>query len=88
MQVEQLLPVILYLLLYILIIAVTIFIIRCIYLLKKVDQLVDDMNYKMRTLNGVFEVIETSTDTIKQTSNKIIKFIVSTVKKIFRKDEE
>lgn len=77
------------LLLYVdLIILVIIFIIlgiKLIRTLKKVDNVIDDVNGKMNKVNGVFEIIDRTADYASSISDKIIGAISSFVNVLFRK---
>ena len=58
-----------------LIVLVVIFIIlgiKLIKTLKKVDEVIDDVNGKMDKVNGVFEIIDKTTDFASSISDKII----------------
>ena len=51
--------------------------------LKKVDKVVDDVENKVGKLDGVFSIIDKSTDAVSLVSDKIIDFVSSAVMKIF-----
>ena len=59
---NDLFPVILYILLIILVVVLIVFVIRLIKTLGKVDKVVDDVNRKVTKLDGVFNIIDTSTN--------------------------
>ena len=75
-------PVILYTLGAILLI-VLILCLKVIGTLKKVDKVVDDVENKVGKLDGVFSIIDKSTDAVSLVSDKIIDFVSSAVMKIF-----
>lgn len=78
-------PVILYFLGTILLIVLIILCIKIMGTLKKVDQVVDDLNTKVGKLDGVFNIIDRSTDVVSSISDKIIDTISSAVSKLFSK---
>lgn len=51
--------------------------------LKKVDQVVDDVNVKVGKLDGIFNIIDRSTDAISTVSDKVIDFISGAISKLF-----
>lgn len=86
---KDMLPVILYVLLTILIVVLIIFVIRLIKTLGKVDKVVDDVNRKVSKLDGVFNIIDTTTDTLALVSDKITDFAVNKIAHLFsRKKKE
>ena len=76
-------PVILYTLGAILLIVLIILCLKVIGTLKKVDKVVDDVENKVGKLDGVFSIIDKSTDAVSLVSDKIIDFVSSAVMKIF-----
>lgn len=76
-------PVILYTLGAILLIVLIILCLKVIGTLKKVDKVVDDVENKVGKLDGVFSIIDKSTDAVSLVSDKIIDFVSSSVMKIF-----
>lgn len=89
---KSILPVILYVLLAILIVVLIVFVIRLIKTLGKVDKVVDDVNHKVGKLDGVFNIIDTTTDTLALFTDKITDFAVNKISNIFthkkRKEEK
>lgn len=88
MTVNELLPIILYLLLSILIVVLIIFVIRLIKTLGKVDKVVDDVNIKVTKLDGVFNIIDTTTDTLALLSDKLANFAVNKLGNLFTKKKK
>ena len=80
-------PVILYTLGAILLIVLIILCLKVIGTLKKVDKVVDDVENKVGKLDGVFSIIDKSTDAVSLVSDKIIDFVSSAVMKIFSRKE-
>ena len=71
-----------------LIVLVVIFIIlgiKLIKTLKKVDGVIDDVNIKMNKVNGVFEIIDKTTDYAATISDKIIGALSKFVNSLFKK---
>ena len=61
---NEVFPIILYILGSILLIVLIVFVVRMMETLKKLDSAIDDYNEKSKKLNGVFDLIDTTTDTI------------------------
>lgn len=85
---NDLFPVILYFLLIILVIVLIVLVGRVIGTLKKVDQVVDDVNRKVNKLDGLFEVIDNATDTLSIMSNRIVSIITNGIDKLFTKKKK
>ena len=85
---QALFPVILYFLLIILVVVLIVLAVRLIETLKKVDMVVDDVNRKVHKLNGLFEVIDSATDTLSIISNRIVGIITSSIDKMFTKKKK
>jgi len=89
---NELLYVVLFLLLIILVIILIVFGIKLIKTLKKVDNVIDDVNIKMNKVNGVFEIIDKTADYASTISDKIIgsisKFVNMLLKKKKGNDED
>ncbi|MEG1647274.1 MAG: hypothetical protein RR325_00725 [Bacilli bacterium] len=83
--INELLPVILYILLTILVIVLIVFVIRLIKTLSKVDKVVDDVNRKVSKLDGVFNIIDTTTDTLSLISDKVTNFVINKIGMLFTK---
>lgn len=62
--------------------------IKLIITLKKVDDLIDDVTIKVRSLDKVFEIIDFATSKMSMVSEIVIGFITSTVKKYFKKPKK
>ena len=85
---KDLFPVILYFLLIILVIVLIVLVVRLLGTLKKVDKVVDDVNLKVHKLNGLFEVIDSATDTLSIMSNRIVNIITTSIDKLFTKKQK
>ena len=80
----EFLPIVIYILLIIILIVGIILGVRFIVLLGKAQRVVDDVNEKVRSLDGLFHIIDTATDKVVLVTDVIMGFIA----KIFVKDEE
>ena len=88
---SELLPIILYTLLSILVIFIIVFVYKLIKTLDKTNEILDDVNGKVKKLDGLFEVIDKSADTINLITNRAVEVVIGAVSKLFkkkRKDEE
>ena len=74
---QEFLPIIIYFLLIILLIVGIILGVKAIKAIGKVEQVVDDVNKKVESLNGFFSVIDFTTDKIVSLSDKLIDLIVN-----------
>ena len=84
----KILPVILYFLLSILIVVLIILCIRAINTLNKVDSTIDDVNYKMSKLNGLFSIVDRSTDVINLFTDKVVNTVTSGIISLFKKKKK
>ena len=82
---DDLLPCILYVALIIFVIILTLLIIRLMKTLKKVDNILLDVDQKMKKVDGVFDLIDRNTDFANSMSDKIVNGISQFVNKIFKK---
>lgn len=92
MEILDILQVILYILGSILLIVLIILGIKLIITMNKIENVVDDINVKVNKLNGLFTVIDLTTDKLALLSDKLVDGISSIVRKIFsrkkRKDDD
>ena len=84
----EFLPMILYILGSILLVVLIILGIKLIVTMNKIENVVDDINGKVRSLNGIFSIIDLTTDKLALLSDKTINFITDIIKKIFNKRKE
>ncbi len=82
---ESLLPFILYLLLIILVVVLIILIVKLIKTIGKVDRVVEDVNYKVNKLNGLFEIIDYTTDSLVSFNDRIVNFVSNGIVSFFKK---
>lgn len=85
MEILDVLQVILYILGSILLIVLIILGIKLIITMNKIENVVDDINVKVNKLNGIFTIIDLTTDKLALFSDKIIDAISTVVRKIFSK---
>lgn len=79
------LPIIIYILLIILLVIGIILGIKSISTIKKVEKVVDDVNEKVESLNGLFQIIDFTTDKIVSLTDKVIDGVSTLASKIFFK---
>lgn len=81
-------PIILYVLGIILLVAVTILVIKLIKVLDKVERVIDDISYKSSKLNGIFNIIDGTTDTLSMLNDKIVTGVSEFISKLFRRKKK
>jgi len=90
------LPIIIYILLIIILIIGIILGIKSIITINKVEKGVEDVNEKVESLNGLFQIVDFTTDKLVTITDRIVDGVSSLASKIFfrkkvkkiRKDEE
>lgn len=82
---ETFLPIILYLCLIVLVIVFVVLGIRLIRVLDKLDETLDDVNKKIQSVDGVFNIIDKTTGIANTLSDKIIDGIVGFASHLFKK---
>lgn len=82
---NALLQIILYLTLITLVIILIVLGIKLIKTLRKVDDVIDDVNKKMLKVNGLFNIIDKTTDYASTISDKLINAISNFINVLFRK---
>lgn len=80
---NEVFPVILYMLGSILIVVFIVVGIKLINTLNKLDKVVDDVAYKASKLNGLFRFIDTTADTMNAISDTAVNFITNGIQNIF-----
>ncbi len=88
MTVETVLPVVLYILGAILLVALIILTVKLIIVMNKVEKTVDDISGKVKTLDGLFEIIGMLTGKFYFVTDKIVEFATLLVEKIFKRKED
>lgn len=84
----EILPIILYVLGSILLIVLIILGVKLIITMNKIENVVDDINSKVKTLDGFFSVIDFTTDKLAMLSDKVVDTITLFIKKVFRRKED
>ena len=82
------LTIVLYALGSILLVVLIILGIKLIITMNKIEVVVDDINKKVKTLDGFFSLVDTTTDKLAMLSDKFVDMTSSLVKKIFKRKEE
>lgn len=85
---ETVLPIILYVLGSILLVILIILGVKLIITMNKIETVVDDINTKVTKLNGLFNVIDYTTDKLSLLSDKMVDGISYLIKKIFNKKKK
>lgn len=82
---EMYLPIVVYVLLIILLIVGIILGVRLLGAMDKVDEVLDNMQRKVNSLNGLFSVIDFTTDKISAFSDKVVDVVSGFIGKITHK---
>ncbi len=85
---ELIFPFILYFLLIILLVVLIVLIIKIIKTIGKVNKVVEDVNCKVKKLNGLFEIIDHTTDTLVSFNDKIVNFISNKIVSLFKRKKK
>ena len=75
----------------ILVVVVIVFVYKLTITLDKANTVLDDIYVKVKKLDGLFEIIDKSADTISVLTNKVSDIVVNSIFKVFkrkRKDED
>lgn len=81
------LPIILYILGILLLLVLIILGVRLIQILDKAERVIDNVEEKVNTLNGLFYVIDKTTSSIDLISTKVVNSVVNLISKVFGKDK-
>ena len=81
---NQVLPIIIYLLLIVLLVVAIILGIKFILTMNKVDDVIDDLTMKVKSLDKLFEIIDFTTDRISLVGDTVLNFVTTKVKKLFK----
>jgi len=79
----EFLPIVIYVLLIIILIIGIVLIIKCLITLDKVEKVVDNVNEKVKALDGLFHIIDTTTDRIVLITDKVVEGITSLIANLF-----
>lgn len=81
-------PIILYLLGTVLLVVLIILGVKLIYTVNKTNEILDDAYNKTKSLNGLFNAIDSITDTLSSVSDSIVSNITGIIGKVFRKKKK
>lgn len=81
---SEFLPIIIYILLIVLIILLIVIAVKAIKAINKVQEVVDSVDKKVKTLDGIFDVIDVATDKLSLLSDRIVGVIAGAFEKVFR----
>ncbi len=82
---SEVLPIILYLVGVVLLVILIIIGVKIIRIIDSIDDIVKDVDYKVQSLNGVFKIIDTTTDRLAVINDKIVDVITNFILKLFKK---
>ena len=82
---QTFLPLVIYVLLIILLIVRIVLGIKAIQMINKVDKVVDDVNDKVQSLNGFFNLVDFTTDKIVSITDKVVEGVSGLIGNIFFK---
>jgi len=85
MTINEVLPVILYILGSVLLIALTVLTIQLIITTHKIDKVVDNITVKVHTLDELFNVIGNITGKVSSVTDRVIDSIALLIEKIFKR---
>lgn len=88
MTVNEVLPVILYILGAILLVALIILTIKLIFTMNKIEKVVDNITEKVSTLDKAFEIVGIVTGKFTSITDKIVEICMSFIDKIFKRKDE
>ena len=79
------LPIILYVLGIVLVGILIIIGVKLIYTIDKTNDILDDVEKKSKSLNGVFDIVDNVTDSLSIISDTVVDGIVGLISRIFKK---
>lgn len=82
---EEVLPITLYIALIVLVIFAIYFVIRLLRTLNRVDNILDDITRKLVKVDGLFDLIDYTTDYAANLSDKIVSALSNVVNKVLRR---
>ena len=84
-MISDVLPVVLYVLGSILLVVLIILGIKLIVTMNKIEDVVDDINKKVKSLNGLFSIVDATTDKLALLSDSVVDVVSSIIRRIFKK---
>ena len=85
MSLAEALPIVIYFLLIVLRVVAIWIGIKLIITMNKVDDILEDISEKAKSLDKLFSIIDFATDRVSMVSDTVINFVSSAVSKIFKK---
>ena len=85
---EAYLPILIYILLCILILLLIIICVKVIKTMDRVEKIVDDVDEKVKSLNGIFNIVDTVTDKLSALTEVISDSIILFIKGIFKRKKK
>ena len=85
MSLAEALPVVIYFLLIVLLVVAIWIGIKLIITMNKVDDILEDISEKAKSLDKLFSIIDFATDRVSMVSDTVISFISGAINKIFKK---
>lgn len=82
------LTILLYVLGSILLVVLIILGIKLIITMNKIEDVVDDINKKVKSLDGLFSIIDMTTDKLALLSDRLVDGVTSIIKKVFKRKED
>lgn len=80
--------IILYVLGIILLFVLIMLVLKAMKTLSKVDKVIEDVDQKSKKLNGVFDIIDNTTDVISSFSDKMVDLVVTKVQGLFNRKKK
>ena len=84
----EFLPILLYVLGSILLVVLIILGIKLIITMNKIEIVVDDITKKIKSLDGLFSIIDMTTDKLAMLSDRVVDTVSLFIKKVFRRKED
>ena len=84
----EILPLVLYFLGSILLVVLIILGVKLIVTMNKIENVVDDINNKVKSLNGLFSIIDMTTDKLALLSDRLVDVVTTIIRKIFKRKED
>lgn len=88
MTANEVLPVILYILGAILLVCLIVLTVKLIITMNKIEKVVDNITVKVRTLDGLFSVIDTVTGKVTLVTDRIIDSFALLIERIFKRKDD
>ena len=84
----EILSLVLYFLGSILLVVLIILGVKLIITMNKIENVVDDISTKVKSLNGLFSIIDTTTDKLALISDRVVDVVSSIIRRIFKRKED